>query len=64
MRLLLFFRPNSVHEKTNVLDQCTNTMPAVINSQYMSAVQKVCVAFKILMLTLLACERRINYTFT
>ena len=35
-------------------------MAAVINSLYMSAVQQVCVPFKILMWTLLACERRLN----
>ena len=41
-------------------DQCTNNMAAVINSLYMSAVQHVRVPFKILMWTLLACERRLN----
>ena len=41
-------------------DQCTNNMAAVINSLYMSTVQQVCVPFKILMCTLLACERRVN----
>ena len=41
-------------------DQCTNNMTAVINSLYMSAVQQLCVPFKILMWTLLACERRVN----
>ena len=35
-------------------------MAAVINSLYMSAVQQMCVPFKILMWTLLACERRLN----
>ena len=40
--------------------QYTNNMAAVINSLYMSVVQQVCVAFKILMWTLLACERRVN----
>ena len=41
-------------------DQCTNNMTAVINSLYMSVVQQVCVPFKILMWTLVACERRVN----
>ena len=41
-------------------DQCTNNMVAVINSMYMSAVQQVGLPFKILMGTLLACERRLN----
>ena len=41
-------------------DQCTNNMAAVINGLYMPAVQQVCVPFKILMWTLLACERRLN----
>ena len=41
-------------------DQCTNDMAAVINSLYMSAVQQVCVPIRILMWTLLACERRVN----
>ena len=41
-------------------DQSTNNMAAVINSLYMPAVQQVRVPFKILMLTLLACERRLN----
>ena len=41
-------------------DQFTNYMAAVIKSLYMSAVQQVCVPFKILMWTLLGCERRVN----
>ena len=41
-------------------DQFTNNMAAVINSLYMSAVKQVCVPLKILMWTLLACERRVN----
>ena len=41
-------------------EQCTIKMAAVINSMYMSAVQQVGVPFKILMWTLLACERRLN----
>ena len=40
--------------------QCTNNLVAVINSMYMSAVQQMGVLFKILMQTLLACERRVN----
>ena len=43
------------YESTHVQDQCTNNMAAVI-----SAVQQVCVPFKILMWTLLACARRLN----
>ena len=35
-------------------------MAAVINSLYVSLVQQVGVPFKILMWTLLACERRVN----
>ena len=41
-------------------DRGTNNMAADINSLYMSAVQQVCVPFKILMWILLACERRLN----
>ena len=45
-------------------DPFTNNMAAVINSLYMSAVNRcVCVPFKILMWTLLACERRVNVIF-
>ena len=41
-------------------DPCTNNMAAAINSLYMFAVHQVCVPFKILMWTLLACERRVD----
>ena len=40
-------------------DQCTNNVAAVKNSLYMSDVQQVCVPFKKLMWTLIACECRV-----
>ena len=53
-----FFCPNSF----SLDNQCANNMAVVINSLYMSEVKQVCVcvSFKILMWTLLACERRVN----
>ena len=41
-------------------DQCIYNLAAESNSLYMSAVQQVCVLFKIRTWTLLAFERRVN----